>query len=229
MHKRSTRVCPKHMQAVRAGLQGLLTACHWLPFSPVDHAMASCRVAPVAGAVEVVCHGQVCGGVRDSQPPEERLISNHPRLILRLSILVACTSPSVILLFLSVGITLIVTVVVISVVITSFVAIVIAAVVATVIATVVTVIVTVVVAVTPLILLWLCVAPVSPVFLWLLMVASAPLCHIKTVLLIPARNYSDDGLFHLNAATGGGRRRESENLGNTRVKQGNKDRTEGES
>lgn len=143
----------------------------------------------MAGAVVAVCHGQVCGGVGDSQPSEEGLICDHPRLILRLSVLVAGASSSIILLLFSVPVTLVVTlIVVIAMVVTLVITlVVVVAVVVTLVITlivVVTLVVTLVVAVAPPLLLWLCVTLSSPVFLWLLVVAPSPLCHIKTFLFI---------------------------------------------
>lgn len=78
----------------------------------------------MAGASVVVCHGQVCRGVGHSQPPEEGLICHHPYLILRLSILVATVSPSVVLLLLlSVAVALVVAVVITAVITTAIIVI----------------------------------------------------------------------------------------------------------
>ena len=141
--------------------------------------MPPCRSASVAGAVVVVCHGQVCGGVGDSQPPEKGLVCNHPRLILRLRGPVAGVSSSIILFLLSVAVTLVVTVVV---------AMVVAVVVVVVVAVFVAVAVTTVIALAPPLLLGLCISPSPPVLLWRLVIALSPLCHIKTFIFIPIRN-----------------------------------------
>lgn len=136
-----------------------------------------------------MCHGQVCGGIGDSQPPEEGLICNHPWLILRLTVLVAGASSSVILLLLSVAITVLVTVLV-TLLAAVIISLVIATIIATIIAMVISTVVAVVVAVAmaPPLLLRLCIPSTSPVFLWLLLIAPSPLCHIKTLFFIPVRN-----------------------------------------
>lgn len=86
----------------------LLTSCDWSPFGPIDDAVASGGSVSLARALEVVCHGQVCGGVGDSQPPEEGLVRSHAGLVHGLSVVVPATSPSVVLFLLSVAVTLVV-------------------------------------------------------------------------------------------------------------------------
>lgn len=86
-----------------------LTSCDWFPFGPIDDAVTSGGSVSLARALEVVCHGQVCGSVRDSQPPEEGLIRSHAGLVHGFSVVVPTTSSSVVLILLSVVVTLVVT------------------------------------------------------------------------------------------------------------------------
>lgn len=185
-------MCCKHSDTLRHW--SLLTACDWLPFGPVDKPVCPSCCVSLAGSDMVVCHGQVCGSVGDSQPPEQGFVCNYPGLIFRLSIMVASASSPIILFFLSVPITLVVGVF-IAMFVTMFVAMVVARVVTRVVTTVMVismvmarVLTTVmIISMTPPLLFWLCISPASPVFHWLLVVAPSPLCYIKTFVLIPVK------------------------------------------
>lgn len=160
----------------------LLTSCDWFPFGPIDDAVPSGGSVSLARALEVVCHGQVCGGVRDSQPPEEGLIRSHAGLVHGLSVVVPVTSSSVVLILLPVAVTLVVTRVLLVGVATVIVVIVaVAAVVATVVAAVVAVVIAVViamaavVAVATVVAVAAVVAMVIVVFVAMLVACASPL------------------------------------------------------
>lgn len=156
----------------------------------------------LAGAVVVVCHTQVGGGIGDSQPPEEGVISNHARLVLWFGVLVTSAPSSVVLFLLSAPAVAVLIAVVLAVVVTvlvaalmlvaSVVAVALAVVVATVmvVAVVVSVVVALVVALTPPLLLRVRVPPSSPVLFGFLLVTPPPLCLVVTFVLVPV-----DGRF----------------------------------